>query len=77
LPRPKRLLQRRPWLGNVPYGRGLLHTGLAPTFGWLTTVGTVLASLACLIHAGFGQRDTVSRAQLPFNKDRLPTRAGW
>jgi signal transduction histidine kinase len=68
-PQPKQLVQRRPWLGQAPFGLGLLVglallTGLAPTFGWLTTVAMLLTSLACLIHAGFTQRDAVSRAQL-------------
>ena len=68
-PQPKRLVQRRPWLGYAPFGLGLvvglaLLTGLAPTFGWLATVGMLLASLGCLVHAGLTQRDAVSRAQL-------------
>jgi len=68
-PQPKRVIQRRPWLALSPYGLGLmvlivLISGGPAEFGWLATMGMILASIASLIHAGFSQRDAVSRAQL-------------
>jgi hypothetical protein len=68
-PRPKRIIQRRPWLALLPYGLGLilfivLFSGGPASAGWMATMGMILASIASLIHAGFSQRDAVSRAQL-------------
>jgi signal transduction histidine kinase len=68
-PRPKRIIQRYPWLGLVPFGVGILVgivvlLGQAPVIGWLATQGMVAASIISLIHSGFTQRDAVSRGQL-------------
>jgi hypothetical protein len=68
-PRPKQVIQRRPWLALLPYGIGLLVlivliSGGPASFGWAASMVMFLASIASLIHAGFTQRDAVSRAQL-------------
>jgi signal transduction histidine kinase len=68
-PHPKRVVQRHPWLGFVPFGIGALVgitilAGQAPVVGWLATQGMVIASIVSLIHSGFTQRDMMSRAQL-------------
>ena len=68
-PRPKQIIERHPWLGLLPYGVGLiilvaLMTGASGAFGWLGTMGMFIASILSLVHAGFTQRDAVSRAQL-------------
>jgi signal transduction histidine kinase len=68
-PQPKRVLVRHPWLGLAPFGLGLLVgaallSGQAPTFGWLATVGMLVASLVSFLHAVLTQRDTISRIQL-------------
>jgi hypothetical protein len=68
-PRPKKIIQRRPWLASLPYGLGLgvlivLISGGPASAGWMATMGMILASIFSLLHAGFTQRDAVSRAQL-------------
>jgi hypothetical protein len=68
-PRPKQVIQRRPWLALLPYGLGLgvlivLISGGPASAGWMATMGMILASIFSLLHAGFTQRDAVSRAQL-------------
>lgn len=68
-PQPKRVIQRHPWLGVAPFGLGLLVgvallSGQAPTFGWLATVGMLIASLVSFLHAVCTQRDSISRSQL-------------
>lgn len=68
-PQPKQIIQRRPWLALLPYGLGLgvlivLIGGGPASAGWMATMGMILASIASLIHAGFTQRDAISRAQL-------------
>jgi DNA-binding CsgD family transcriptional regulator len=61
-PRPKGVIQRHPWLGMAPFGLGLLVgaallSGQAPTFGWLATVGMLIASLVSFLHAVRTQRE--------------------
>jgi hypothetical protein len=68
-PHPKRAIQRYPWLGLLPYAIGLvilisLVTWAPGSIGWFGTLGMLLASIASLVHAGFTQRDAVSRAQM-------------
>ena len=66
-PRPKRVIQHHPWLGFVPFAAGILLgilAGQAPQFGFWGTQAMVAGSLVSLIHSGFTQRDTISRAQL-------------
>lgn len=68
-PRPKGVIERHPWLGVAPFGLGLLVgaallSGQAPTFGWLATVGMLIASLVSFLHAVRTQRDAISRVQL-------------
>ena len=68
-PHPKRVIERYPWLGLLPYGLGLvtlvaLASGASGAIGWFGTLGMLLASIVSLVHAGFTQRDAVSRAQL-------------
>lgn len=68
-PQPKRILQRRPWLVWLPHGYGLLLlaflvAGGNAIVGWVGTLILLAFSIASLIHAGFTQRDAVSRAQL-------------
>ena len=68
-PQPKRVIQRHTWLMGIPV---LLGTAVfiavygwnLPTMGWLGTLGMMVASILSLIHAGFTQRDAVSRAQM-------------
>jgi len=68
-PHPKRIIQRRPWLVWLPHGYGLLLMlfllgGGNGIVGWVSTMILLSLSIASLIHAGFTQRDAVSRAQL-------------
>jgi hypothetical protein len=68
-PRPKRIIQRYPWLGLLPYVLGLailiaLVSGAPASIAWFGTLGMILVSIASLVHSGFTQRDAVSRAQL-------------
>ncbi len=68
-PQPKRILQRRPWLVWLPHGYGLLLlafllAGGNAIVGWVSTLILLAFSIAGLIHAGFTERDAVSRAQL-------------
>jgi hypothetical protein len=68
-PHPKRIIQRYPWLGLLPYLLGLailiaLVSGAPGSIGWFGTLGMILASIASLVHSGLTQRDAVSRAQL-------------
>lgn len=68
-PHPKRVVQRQPWLGFIPFGIGILVgiiilAGQTPVVGWLATQGMVIGSIISLVHSGFTQRDTMSRAQL-------------
>jgi hypothetical protein len=69
-PQPKHAIQHRPWLAFLPYGFGLslliyfFSGGQAWQAGWYTTLGMFVASVISLTHAGFTQRDGVSRAQL-------------
>ncbi|MBE2224805.1 MAG: hypothetical protein IAF02_24910, partial [Anaerolineae bacterium] len=68
-PQPKRVFQRHAWLMGIPVLLGtavfIAVYGLnIPTVGWLGTLGMMVASIISLIHAGFTQRDAVSRAQM-------------
>lgn len=68
-PQPKRIIRHHPSLVFVPFAVGifigiLAVTGQAPVLGWLATQVIVVGSLINLIHAGFTQRDAVSRTQL-------------
>jgi hypothetical protein len=68
-PQPKRIMQRHSWLVLIPVVLGTaVFIALAvlniPTLGWLATLGMMIASILSLIHAGFTQRDAVSRAQM-------------
>lgn len=68
-PRPKEVIQRRPWLALMPFGLGLLLLlyligGGAATVAWAAAMVMIIAAFISLIHAGFTQRDVVSRAQL-------------
>jgi hypothetical protein len=68
-PKPKRIMLRHPRLALLPFGFGLLLlifflNGGPGVVGWISTPIMMLASIASLIHAGFTQRDAVSRAQL-------------
>jgi hypothetical protein len=69
-PRPKEAIQRHPWLAFVPYVFGLglfiyfFSGGQSWQAGWYSTLGMFIASVISLVHAGFTQRDVVSRAQL-------------
>jgi hypothetical protein len=68
-PRPKRIIERHPWLALLPLAYGgllalfLLAGGRAEA-GWFSTMGMFILSIASLIHAGFTQRDAASQAQL-------------
>ena len=68
-PQPKHVLQRHPRLPLLPFGFGLLLlifflSGGNGVVGWISTLIMLGASIASLIHAGFTQRDAISRAQL-------------
>jgi signal transduction histidine kinase len=68
-PRPKRIIHRHPWLTFLPFAIGILVgviiiTGNIPVLGWLATLSMVVAAIISFIHAGFTQRDAVSRSQL-------------
>jgi hypothetical protein len=68
-PKPKQVIHKRPWLALAPYGYGLLLLGFLVgggngIVGWVSTLGMFVAAILSLIHAGFTQRDAVSRAQL-------------
>jgi hypothetical protein len=67
-PRPKDSVRRRPWIGYLPYGIGLV---VLPGFiltkgsvGWIWIVVAIISTLAILVHSAFTMRDTVSQAQL-------------
>jgi hypothetical protein len=66
-PRPKRVLQHRPWLVLLPYAAFWV---LIAVFGWRGQIGYGLSggffvlSLLSVIHSAWTQRDAVSRAQL-------------
>ena len=67
-PRPKRIIQRHPWLTFLPFAIGILVgvvivTGGIPVLGWLATLSMVAAAIISFIHAGFTQRDAISRSQ--------------
>lgn len=68
-PREKASIGRRPWLGMLPYGIGLLLgvilliPGSPSVIDWLGTLGMVAAAMLSLLHAGFSQRDLVSQSQ--------------
>lgn len=68
-PKPKQVIQRRPWLALGPHGYGLLLLGFLAgggngIVGWISTLSMFVGAILSLIHAGFTQRDAVSRAQL-------------
>jgi hypothetical protein len=68
-PRPKRVIQRHPWLALLPFVYGgllllFLAAGGPAEVGWFSTMAMFALSIISLIHAGFTQRDSVSRAQL-------------
>ncbi len=68
-PHPKRVIQRYPRIGLLPYALGLailiaLLAGVPGSIGWFGTLGMILASITSMVHSGFTQRDAVSRAQL-------------
>jgi hypothetical protein len=68
-PKRKRVLQRHPRLVLLPFGFGLLLlvyllSGGNGVVGWLSTLIMLGASIVSLIHAGFTERDAISRAQL-------------
>lgn len=68
-PREKVSIGRRPWLGVLPYGSGLLLgvilliPGSPSVIGWLGTLGMIAAAVLSLLHAGVTQRDLVSQSQ--------------
>ena len=69
-PRPKALVQRKPWLLSLPFLLGSSAPVLlfiAPplsTVGFPITLGMILASIAALLHSALTMRDAISRAQL-------------
>ncbi len=68
-PQPKRIIQRHRWLALLPFVYGgllllFLFGGGAAEVGWLSTLAMIVLAILSLIHAGFTQRDAVSRAQL-------------
>ncbi|MBK8986605.1 MAG: hypothetical protein IPM39_11070 [Chloroflexi bacterium] len=68
-PRPKRIIQRHPWLAFLPFAYGLLLLvflllGGRAEVGWVSTLGMMILTIASLAHAGVTQQDAVSRAQL-------------
>lgn len=68
-PRPKKLLERYPFLGLAPYLYGLLlfiglgFLGFPAETGWLSSMAMFMGVLVSLLHSGFTQRDAVSQAQ--------------
>ena len=67
-PRPKPLLERRPWIAYLPYGIGLIGifaflNGFF-VFGYVWTAASIAITIALLLHSAFTLRDAVSRAQL-------------
>jgi hypothetical protein len=65
-PRPKPIYLRHPWLSYAAGAVGLVLTLAAPTspLNWFWFVGSLLLTLAILVHNAFTMRDAVSRAQL-------------
>ncbi len=69
-PRTKQVILRHRWLGYIPLAIGLIiaiavYAGEdTAVVGWLGTMAMIVTSIASLVHAGFTQRDAVSRAQL-------------
>jgi len=68
-PKPKRALQKHPWLVSAPFLYGLFLLiffafGGNGILGWISTLGMLLLSILSLVHSGFTQRDAISRAQL-------------
>jgi hypothetical protein len=68
-PRPKKWVARYPALGLSPFLIGLAlfiglnFLGLPAEIAWLASMGMLLATLGSLLHSGYTQRDSVSRAQ--------------
>jgi hypothetical protein len=67
-PRPKPILERRPWIAYLPYLIGIIGifaflNGLF-VFGWVWTAVSVLIVILLLVHNAFTMRDAVSRAQM-------------
>ena len=68
-PKPKAIIKRHFWLALLPFVYGgllliYLVGGGAGEVGWFSTLAMFALSIISLIHAGFTQRDAVSRAQL-------------
>lgn len=67
-PRPKPLLERRPWIAYLPYAVGIIGifaflNGFF-VYGWAWTALSLLITIALILHSAFTLRDAVSRAQL-------------
>jgi hypothetical protein len=71
-PQPKRVIQRLPWLGLIPFAIGLAELVCFYTLNMrtLNLIGNYVpailfvVSIFSLVHSGFTQRDPTSRAQL-------------
>lgn len=67
-PRPKPLVQRRPWLEYGPY---LVGVGVIPLYvltrgvaGYVWSILSVVGTIGILVHSAVTMRDALSRAQL-------------
>ena len=68
-PKPKRAIQKQPWLAFLPYVFGallllFLSFGGPAESGWFSTLAMFFLSIISFIHSWITQRDPVSRAQL-------------
>jgi hypothetical protein len=67
-PRPKAVLERRPWIAYLPYGIGIIGVFAFLNgffvFGWVWTAVSILIMLTLLLHSAFTLRDAISRAQM-------------
>ena len=67
-PRPKRMVERRPWIAYLPYVVGIIGVfafakGIF-VFGYAWTAVSILVTILLLIHSAFSLQDAVSRAQM-------------
>jgi len=68
-PNTKAIIRKYPLIGYVPLFISLIVAVAVYVFnvgiiGWFATMGLFAATIISMIHAGFTQRDTVSRAQM-------------
>jgi hypothetical protein len=68
-PRPKQIIEQKPWLVLFPYIFGVIISitilfGASLLIGWISTFAMIALAIISLIHNAFTMRDAISRAQL-------------